>query len=162
MKLLAVIGMMGIITTGIGAKGAEAPALYPNVGIVTEVGPNWSVVRSIIDDLSYVSGMMLTSGDKCMVKGDLKLAGSGKLLFEDLPVNENEIPEGEQVVTSYISNKYLQGILIGYVSQIKKDENGLTRYGYLTPAADFSDLQDVLVITETKADTIKKNKKKKD
>lgn len=37
MKLLAVIGMMGIITTGIGAKGAEAPALYPNVGIVTEV-----------------------------------------------------------------------------------------------------------------------------
>lgn len=37
MRLLAVIGMMGIITTGIGARGAEAPALYPNVGIVTEV-----------------------------------------------------------------------------------------------------------------------------
>lgn len=38
MKRLAIIGMMGIIgTTGIGARGAEAPALYPNVGIVTEV-----------------------------------------------------------------------------------------------------------------------------
>ena len=132
------------------------------VGIVTEVGPNWAAVRSIIDDLSYVSGMMLTSGDKCMIRGDLKLAGTGKLRFEDLPVNKNEVPEGEQVVTSYISNKYLQGILIGYVTEVKKDENGLTRYGYLTPAADFSDLQDVLVITETKADTVKKGKSKKD
>lgn len=38
MKRLAIIGMMGIIgTTGIGVRGAEAPALYPNVGIVTEV-----------------------------------------------------------------------------------------------------------------------------
>ena len=131
------------------------------VGIVTEVGPNWATVRSIIDDLSYVSGMMLTSGDKCMVQGDLKLAGTGKMRFEDLPANENEVEEGEQVVTSYISNKFLQGILIGYVTQIKTDDSGLTRYGYLTPAADFSDLQDVLVITETKADRIKKNKKSK-
>ena len=39
MKLLAVIGMMGIITTGIGAEGAEAPALYPNDGISLEPGP---------------------------------------------------------------------------------------------------------------------------
>lgn len=133
------------------------------VGIVTEVGPNWSTVRSIIDDTSYVSGMMLTSGEKCMVQGNLKLAASGKLKFEDLPVTENEegeevkIEEGEQVVTSYISNKFLQGILIGYVSEIKTDESGLTRYGYLTPAADFSDLQDVLVITQTKAETMKSN-----
>ncbi len=133
------------------------------VGIVTEVGPNWSTVRSIIDDTSYVSGMMLTSGEKCMVQGNLKLAASGKMKFEDLPVTENEegeevkIEEGEQVVTSYISNKFLQGILIGYVSEIKTDESGLTRYGYLTPAADFSDLQDVLVITQTKAETMKSN-----
>ncbi len=136
------------------------------VGIVTEVGPNWSTVRSIIDDTSYVSGMMLTSGEKCMVQGNLKLAASGKLKFEDLPVTENEegeevkIEEGEQVVTSYISNKFLQGILIGYVSEIKTDESGLTRYGYLTPAADFSDLQDVLVITQTKAETMKSNSEK--
>lgn len=136
------------------------------VGIVTEVGPNWSTVRSIIDDTSYVSGMMLTSGEKCMVQGNLKLAASGKMKFEDLPVTENEegeevkIEEGEQVVTSYISNKFLQGILIGYVSEIKTDESGLTRYGYLTPAADFSDLQDVLVITQTKAETMKSNNEK--
>ena len=129
------------------------------VGIVTEVGPNWSTVRSIIDDLSYVSGMMLTTGEKCMVQGNLKLASKGKIRFEDLPVAENQenpVEQGEQVVTSYISNRYLQGILIGYVSEINDDESGLTRSGYLTPAVDFSDLQDVLVITQTKSDQLKK------
>lgn len=130
------------------------------VGIVTEVGPNWASVRSIIDDTSYVSGMMLTTGEKCMVRGDLKLIGSGKIHFEDLPVSDQKIEKGEQVVTSYISNKYLQGILIGYVSEVKTDKSGLTRYGTITPAADFSDLQDVLVITQTKAEIDKQNKKK--
>lgn len=37
MKRLAIIGMGIIMTGGIGVKGAEAPDLYPNVGIVTEV-----------------------------------------------------------------------------------------------------------------------------
>lgn len=130
------------------------------VGIVTDVGPNWASVRSIIDDTSYVSGMMLSTGEKCMIRGDLKLIGSGQIRFEDLPVSDAKIEKGEQVVTSYISNKYLQGILIGYVSEIKTDKNGLTRSGTITPAADFSDLQDVLVITKTKAETDKQNKKK--
>lgn len=130
------------------------------VGIVTDVGPNWASVRSIIDDTSYVSGMMLSTGEKCMIRGDLKLIGSGKIKFEDLPVSDVKIEKGEQVVTSYISNKYLQGILIGYVSDIKTDKNGLTRSGTITPAADFSDLQDVLVITKTKAEIDKQNKKK--
>ncbi len=130
------------------------------VGIVTETGPNWASVRSIIDDTSYVSGMMLSTGEKCMIRGDLRLIGSGKIRFEDLPVSDAEIEKGEQVVTSYISNKYLQGILIGYVSEIKTDKNGLTRHGTITPAADFSDLQDVLVITKTKVELDKQNNKK--
>ena len=94
-----------------------------------------------------------------MVQGNLKLASKGKIRFEDLPVAENQenpVEQGEQVVTSYISNRYLQGILIGYVSEINDDESGLTRSGYLTPAVDFSDLQDVLVITQTKSDQLKK------
>ena len=139
------------------------------VGIVTETGPNWAKVRSIIDDANYVSGMMLSTGEKCMVRGDLKLAVNGMMRFEDLPVSKEnkekdedkvEIEDGEQVVTSYISNKYLQGILIGYVNEIKTDKSGLTRYGTITPAADFSDLQDVLVITKTKSEALKEESKK--
>lgn len=124
-------------------------------GIVTEVGPNYARVRSIIDDASNISGMVLSTSDTCIVRGDLKLAADGRIRFEKLANNDNAIEVGEQVVTSHVSNRFLQGLFIGYISEIKEDANHLTRSGYITPAADFSKLQEVLVITSTKEDLIK-------
>lgn len=126
------------------------------VGIVTKVSPYSSEVRSIIDDQSNVSGMVLSTSDNCIVRGDLKLLSDGRLRFEQLENNEKEIKEGEQVVTSHISSKYLQGILIGYISEISVDDNNLTRSGYLTPVVDFKKLREVLVITSTKQDLVEK------
>lgn len=126
------------------------------VGIVTEVGPNWSRVRSIIDDASNISALMLSTSDKCIVNGDLTLIEDGKLKFTKLANNDHDIQVGEQVVTSHISSKYLEGILIGYVSEISVDASNLTRSGYITPAVDFQQLQEVLVITTTKQDLLNK------
>ncbi|HAX51907.1 rod shape-determining protein MreC [Muricomes intestini] len=122
------------------------------VGIVTKTGPTWSTVRSIIDDSSNVSGMALSTSDKCMVRGDLMLINDGRIRFEQMENNENKVQVGDQIVTSHISDKYLQGILIGYISEITVDSNNLTRSGYITPVVDFKNLQEVLVITTTKAD----------
>lgn len=124
------------------------------VGIVTEVGPNWARVRSIIDDASNVSGLVLSTSDTCIVNGDLTLMQDGKIRFEQLPNNGTELAVGELVVTSHISNKFLQGIIIGYISDVHQDANNLTRSGYITPAVDFQHLREVLVITSTKADLL--------
>ncbi len=124
------------------------------VGIVTEVGTNWARVRSIIDDASNVSALVLSTSDTCIVNGDLTLMQDGKIRFEQLPNNETEIKVGEPIVTSHISNKYLQGILIGYINEIHEDANNLTRSGYIVPAVDFQHLQEVLVITSTKAELL--------
>ena len=121
-------------------------------GIVIKTGTTWSTVRSIIYDSSNVSGMSLSTSDKCMVRGDLSLINDGKIRFEQMENNENKVQVGDQIVTSHISPKYLQGILIGYISEITVDSNNLTRSGYITPVADFKNLQEVLVITTTKAD----------
>ncbi len=123
-------------------------------GIVTEVGPNYAQVRSVIDDESNISGMVLSTSDLCMVRGDLKLMSDGRIRFEKLPNNDNKIDVGEQIVTSHISSKFLQGIFIGYISEIEVDSNNLTRSGYITPAVDFNNLQEVLVITSTKQDLV--------
>lgn len=123
------------------------------VGIVTEVRPHSATVSSIIDDKN-VSAMILTTFDKCIVSGDLRLINDGVVKFEQLANNDNEVPIGEQVVTSNISDKYLQGLLIGYISEINVDSNNLTRSGYIIPATNFRELQEVLVITTTKADII--------
>lgn len=122
------------------------------VGIVTEVGPTWAKVRSIIDDSNNVSGMVLSTSDTCIVSGDLSLMSTGQIAFDQMENNDNVVSVGDQLVTSYISDKYLQGILIGSVSEINVDSNNLTRSGYITPAVDFRNIQEVLVITTTKAE----------
>ena len=47
-----------------------------------QTGPHWATVRSIIDDESNVSSMVLTTSDQCMVRGDLSLIEDGKIKFE--------------------------------------------------------------------------------
>lgn len=124
------------------------------VGIVTQVSPNSATVQSIIDDASNFSAMTLSSRDTCIVRGDLKLMSDGKIKFEQLANNDHEINVGEQLVTSHISTKYMQGILVGFISEINVDANNLTRSGYITPAVDFNHLEEVLVITSTKTDMV--------
>ena len=51
---------------------------------------------------------------------------------------------------SSVSNKFLKGILIGYISEVSTDANKLTKSGTIIPAVDFNDIQEVLVIKELK------------
>jgi rod shape-determining protein MreC len=60
------------------------------------------------------------------------------------------VEQGDKVVTSNISDKYLPGILIGYIETINRDSNNLTKSGYIIPAVDFEHLSEVLVITDKK------------
>ena len=128
------------------------------VGIVTDVGPTWAKVRSIIDDSSNISAMAISTSDTCIVSGDMALMGTGQIAFSQMENNDNVVAVGDQIVTSYISDKYLQGILIGSVSEVNVDSNNLTRSGYFTPAVDFKNIQEVLVITTTKAELTGENK----
>ena len=119
------------------------------VGIVTDVGANYATVRSIIDDVSRVSGMAQQSGDTCIVSGDLTLFGEGRLRLSNIAEN-GDLKDGDRIVTSNISSKFLPGILIGYAADITIDQSCLTKSGYLIPAAHFDSLQEVLVITTLK------------
>lgn len=120
------------------------------VGRIVEVGPNWSTVRSIIDDTSNVSAMDLATQDLCIVAGDLTLMEDNVVRMQQLIDSDNNVAVGDQIVTSHISDKYLQGILIGYVKEIKDDANKLTKSGYISPVVDFEHLEEVLVITNLK------------
>lgn len=120
------------------------------VGRIVSIGDNWAKVNSIINDDSNVSGMVLASSDTMIVKGSLQLMSSGVIGFEQLNDTKNKVELGDKVVTSNISDKYLPGILIGYISKIDQDSNNITKYGEITPAVDFAHLEEVLVILETK------------
>ena len=120
------------------------------VGRVTEVGHNYAKVTSIIDDKSNVGAMVLSSSDRLIVSGDLELLNHGFIRFSQLIDDENKVKEGDKIVTSHVSDKYLPGILIGYINKIDMDENNLTSSGLLVPAVDFSHMDEVLVIMTKK------------
>lgn len=120
------------------------------VGRVTDVGQHWAKVLSIIDDSSNVSGKILSTSDNLIVTGDLKLYENGVISFEKLIDSGDRVSEGDKIVTSNISDKYLPGILIGYVTEISKDSNNLTKSGLLSPVVDFEHIENVLVILEKK------------
>ena len=120
------------------------------VGKISVVGPNWSKVTSIISDNSNVSATILKSQKNIVVSGDLEKIDEGYILFSHLIDEDNEVTSGDKVVTSDISDKYLPGILIGYVSNINQDPNNLTKSGNLIPAVDFEHIDEVLIITQLK------------
>ncbi len=120
------------------------------IGIVTEVGANWAQIRSIVDDDSNISAMASNTSEPCVVTGNLLMMNSGKIEFSGLRDGDNQVTEGTGIVTSNISDKYLTGILIGYVSEIALDSNNLTKSGTIIPAADFQNIREVLIITEKK------------
>ena len=120
-------------------------------GIVIQVGPNYAKVRSIIDDNSNVSARNLSTSDLCVVSGSLKTMNeSSQIDFDDLRDKEDQAKVGDQIVTSNISDMFLEGIPIGYITDIKTDSNNLTKSGHIATIVDFEHLDDVFVILQTK------------
>ena len=119
------------------------------VGIISSVDSHSATVKTIIEDGSFVSGQLIDTGDKCTVEGNIKLMDSGLISIKYFNSSVN-VRNGDKIVTSNISDKYLSGILIGYTKDVSLDANNLTQSGYLIPAVDFEHLQEVLIITELK------------
>ena len=128
-------------------------------GIVIEAGNGYSKVRSIIDDNSNVSASISGSDSLCTVSGDISTMRDG-YIHVDYINKADVIDDGAEIVTSHVSNKFLPGLLIGYVSEVVMDSNNLTQSAKCIPVVDFTNLQEVLVILDVKT-TYKTNSKNK-
>ena len=84
-----------------------------------------------------------------MVKGSQKNIENDYIDVAYIDKNA-KVKDGQEVVTSNISSKYLEGISIGFVSDVTLDDTKLTKTAKLTPVVDFKHLQEVLIITELK------------
>ena len=120
------------------------------VGIVTEVGLNYAKVRSIMDDDAKVSACSAQTLDNCVVKGNSEMMQENGMIEVKYISKDAAMSNGEKLVTSHISSRYLPGLLIGTVSDITMDSTNLTKSGRVTPVVDFTHLRDVLVIMDLK------------
>ncbi len=121
------------------------------VGVVIEVGPNYASIRSIVDDSSNISCKDISTSGLMVVSGSLQTMNTDStILFSDLRDADDLAQVGDQVVTSDISDVYLPNIPVGYITDISMDANNLTKSGSVATIVDFSHLEKVFVILQTK------------
>ena len=120
------------------------------VGLVTEVGPNYSIVKTVLDSTLEISTNISTSGYNGMVKGGY-ISGNETLLRMDYLPSSSIIRNKDQVVTSG-STVYPRGLIVGSVVDAGFEETGVAKYALLEAAADIRSLEQVFIITEYTTD----------
>ncbi len=115
------------------------------VGRIRECGYNYAKVTSIINDTDAISAKSLRTDDLGYVSGDLSNKGMCKMEYID---NMAELTEGDEIITSNLSEIFPPGITIGYVKEISSDKTALSKVASIKPSVDFKHLESVMVVTD--------------
>lgn len=115
------------------------------VGRVTDVGPNWAIVTTVLDSSLEISATVASTGYNGMVEGAYATGSEGLLRMSYLPT-DSVLRNNDQVLTTG-SNVYPRGLIIGYITDADFDETGVAKYAILRPAVDFDDLEQIFIIT---------------
>ena len=120
------------------------------VGLITEVGPNYAVFKSVLDSSLEISATMASSGYSGMVTGGYS-SGYAKMLRMDYLPSSAVIRNEDQVVTTG-STLYPRDLILGYVVDAGYDETGVSKFAMLQAAADIENLEQVFVLTAYSAE----------
>ena len=132
-------------TAGIKVDQCVVTANGEVVGLVTEVGINYAVVKTVLDSSLEISANIASSGYNGMVQGGYATGEEGYLRMNYLP-SDAVICNHDQVVTAG-STLYPRDLVLGNVVDAGFDETGVAKFAILEPAADFGSLEQIFVLT---------------
>ena len=138
-------------TSGIAENMVAITAVGEVVGLVTQVGPNFAVVKTVLDSTLEISATITTSGYNGMVSGGY-IEGNEKYLQMDYLPSSSIIRNKDQVVTSG-STVYPRGLVLGKVVDAGFKETGVAKSAVLKPAADISSLEQIFIVTNFRTET---------
>ena len=116
------------------------------VGLVSEVGPNYAIVKSVLDSSLEISATISSSGYNGMIKGGYTVDMPDMLMMNYLP-SKATIHINDQVVTTG-STVYPRGLVLGKVIDAGYDDTGVAKFAIVDPAVDINELEQVFIITE--------------
>ena len=131
---------------GIDKDMCAVTANHEVVGLVVEVGPDYAVIKTILDSSLEVSATIASSGYSGMVKGGYTDGRKDLMRMDYLP-SSAIIRNNDQVVTSG-STIYPKGLILGHVVDAGFGDTGVAKYAVLEPAAEIGSLEQVFIITE--------------
>jgi rod shape-determining protein MreC len=117
------------------------------VGRITELGYNWAKVTTIVEAQTSVGAYIERTEDAGICEGQFDLAPDGMCRMSYLPA-EAQIAVGDRVLSTGYGSVYPRGLVIGYVETVGINE--FTRSPDVTVkcAVDFSELTQVMIITD--------------
>ena len=132
--------------SGIQVGMCAITANHELVGLVTEAGRNYAVIKTVLDSSLQISATLASSGNNGQVKGSYT-SGHEDLLRMDYLPSSAIIRIDDQVVTSG-STMYPRDLVIGHVVDADFDATGVAKYALLEPAVDMDTLEQVFILTQ--------------
>lgn len=117
------------------------------IGVITEVGSNYSVAATIVDTSTEVGGLITRTNSSGVLEGDLALMQEGKLRLSYLP-DDAQLVVGDEVLTSGKGDVYPSGLVVGQVEGVFTDASGMNRYAIVAPETKLDQLVEVFIIKD--------------
>lgn len=121
------------------------------VGIISEVGLNWSTLITVVDVDLEMGGRIARTDGAAILEGEFTLMLEEKLKLSYLPEG-TQLLAGDTILTSGLMSggtaTYPSGLVVGYVSEVRTDPGGMSDYAILTPATDLEALEQVFIIKD--------------
>ena len=119
------------------------------VGLISEVGSNYAVIRTVMDASLEISATIAATGYNGIVQGG-SASGTVDLLRMDYLPSSAVIRNNDQVVTSG-STLYPRNLILGHVVDADFDDTGIAKFALLEPAVNVGSLEQIFIITDYNA-----------
>lgn len=117
------------------------------VGVVSQVGPNWCTVDTVLSPNTEMGGLVLRANAAGILEGDLALMQQGLLRLAYLPLDSG-LMAGDEVLTSGRGEVFPSGLVVGRVEQVAADDSGMASYALVRPDVQLEKLIEVFIIKE--------------
>jgi rod shape-determining protein MreC len=118
------------------------------VGYVYRVTDNYSDVLTILDQNNRVDVMIERTRTHGIVEGVFNFKCALKYIMRNEPVEV-----GDKLITAGVGGIYPKGIKVGMITDITKENFGMTLSIEVIPSVDFDKLEEVLVLIPTEVAT---------
>lgn len=122
-------------------KGMAVVSPEGAVGKVVTVSPHMSKVLLTTDPSSSIDAFVQRSRAKGIIEGK----NNGRCHLKYL-LRTDDVRVGDKVLTSGIGGIFPKGLLMGEVTRIFKKKHGISQDVEVTPAIDFSKIEEVLIL----------------
>jgi len=115
------------------------------IGVVSEVGSDNAVLRTVVDSEFACGAYVFRPGVDGVCRGRFELIHDGKLTMIGFSPDA-DIKSGDEVLTSGVGGLFPRDVIIGYISELESDINGMTVTAIITPVADLVHIDQVFIV----------------